>query len=57
MNLSAQSPPCRMNASPLAALARFFFSSFTSPAKTSGGRLETSLRDSEALYFHIEAVV
>src|ERR687890_139665 len=36
--LSAQSPPCRRKASPLATLARARFSLRASPAKTSGGK-------------------
>ena len=36
-NVSAQSPPCRKNASPRAAAAIFVLSSSHSPANTSGG--------------------
>ena len=36
-NVSAQSPPCRMNASPAATLAILVRNSSHSPAKTNGG--------------------
>ncbi len=39
--VSAQSPPCRTNASPAATLAIFCRRSSHSPAKTSGGRVRS----------------
>ena len=39
--VSAQSPPCRMKASPAATLAILLRSSSHSPAKTSGGRVRS----------------
>src|SRR5210317_469536 len=41
---SAQSPPCRRKASPVAASASFFFKFLISPAKTSGGNCEMDSR-------------